>query len=269
MSQPGIPPATIHPRVDTIGFAEENRLVGTRRGLSLLELLVAIAVVAILMALLVPALVQARRAAATSVCASNIRQLALGWASYTQTNERFPAVSDMPAWNYGGVRFINNEFPVLDEARPLNDAIADSTNGDTARGGAVYHCPSDTGVITRDPSTGNMMPVTQDDCFRTYGTSYRANDMLLDARLTGLDTTARPLRPVEITTTPSRMLILGDPAWYFETLPNSDPASTYEANWHGLDAAGQVATMDTAVRLIRFNSTDRARVRVHPRVDAD
>lgn len=243
----------------------------SRRALTILEVLVAIGIVAILLALLVPGLLQARRAAAASLCASNARQIAIGWASYAQNHDLFPAADTLPAWRFGGVRFLGkSEFAVLDEGRPLNEHVADASDETgTGRGAAVYECQSDTGVRRFEPSIGRWESVLNGmTCYRAYGTSYRANDFLLDATLTGLDTDRRALKPVEVTAQPSRLIILGDPAWYYATLPASDPQSAYDASWHGVPRAGQVATLDTAVRFLRFDEQEHRGFRVHPRIEA-
>lgn len=55
-----------------------------KRGFTLIELLVVIAIIAILAAILFPAFARARENARKSSCMSNLKQIALGWAQYTQ-----------------------------------------------------------------------------------------------------------------------------------------------------------------------------------------
>lgn len=56
-------------------------------GFTLIELLVVISIIALLIALLLPALKQARQAAQAVACLSNMRQLQLGYLSYTNDND--------------------------------------------------------------------------------------------------------------------------------------------------------------------------------------
>ena len=58
--------------------------------MTLLELLVVVAIVAVLIGLLVPAVMKVREAANASKCQNNLRQLALGCHSFHDVNRRFP-----------------------------------------------------------------------------------------------------------------------------------------------------------------------------------
>ena len=61
-----------------------------RRGFTIIELLVAAAVVAVLLALLVPAVQQAREASRRTRCRSNLRQLGLALHAYESSHGVFP-----------------------------------------------------------------------------------------------------------------------------------------------------------------------------------
>jgi prepilin-type N-terminal cleavage/methylation domain-containing protein/prepilin-type processing-associated H-X9-DG protein len=63
-----------------------------QKGFTLIELLVVISIIAILMAIMIPALRKARESAKTVVCASNLRQIGYAFNMYVdaQRNKKFP-----------------------------------------------------------------------------------------------------------------------------------------------------------------------------------
>ena len=63
--------------------------VGARRGFTILEMLVVIAIISVMASLLFPVLMSAREKARQATCASNLRQLGLGIDQYEQDNDDY------------------------------------------------------------------------------------------------------------------------------------------------------------------------------------
>lgn len=69
------------------------------RGFTLIELLVVVSIIALLIAMLMPALAGVRESAQDSVCKSNLKQLGIAQASYAGDNKGEFARSDRWVWN--------------------------------------------------------------------------------------------------------------------------------------------------------------------------
>ncbi len=172
----------------------------SRRGFTLIELLVVIGIIALMAALLVPALATVRSQARSVTCRSNLHQIAVCWHQYLDSSRgRYPRDPDRAASRpnsvpgafpvgffgnitYGGKNGIKfsrmaaaGELAELPR-RPLNRyfGIPPTTDSDSAT--AVFRCPGDRGPITDWPG------VYDGTHYDYFGTSYRTNRFLIGPR---------------------------------------------------------------------------------------
>ena len=82
-----------------------------QRAFTLVELLVAIAILGFLVALLLPAVQAARAAARRAQCLSNVRQLGIALQNYHNARSAFPAAHDQNFWSW-----ITQLLPHVEEA---------------------------------------------------------------------------------------------------------------------------------------------------------
>jgi len=130
-----------------------------RRGFTLIELLVVISIIALLMAILVPALNRAKREAKTAICLSNLHQWGLAWKMYTDENAGYFVR------NLGWVEplepfFVNRKLLFCPEAKKL--AIDGAKDPFAAWGAPLPEFAGSYGMnywITKEPSAAT----TRDD----------------------------------------------------------------------------------------------------------
>jgi type II secretory pathway pseudopilin PulG len=234
----------------------------------MVELLVSLAVIAVLLSLLLPLLIHAKRISTAAVCASNLRQLGVAWQSYVHDFEQFPQYGAVPEWKYGGVEFLGAErAAVLDPDRPINRYIKDDLVEQDRSLAQLYRCAGDTGVHRRGQPTYSPSVLPGGSCYNEYGTSYRANPNILDSTRAGIDKMRRPLFVHEVHVSASRLLVMADTAWFYATRPAGQAESQLEASWHGAHDAGNMLAMDGSVRFVNFAEALESHYVLKPRPD--
>ncbi|MBM4107293.1 MAG: DUF1559 domain-containing protein [Phycisphaerae bacterium] len=235
-----------------------------RCGFSLVEILVSIAIVAVLIGLLLPMLSHARDVSRTTLCASNLRQIGMAWQAYFHEFDQFPRHTEQPDWRYGGVMFVGvDRRAVLDLERPINRPLAEQGLGESGELAGLFRCPGDKGVFARDDGDprGRVSVLAGKTCFGTFGTSYRANLFLLDSTRAGIDPSRRPLRLAEVHVGASDLLLTADAAWWYATRPDPDPDASLEASWHTRRDGGNMLAIDGSVRFTDFAAERQGRPR--------
>src|SRR5437867_2481343 len=115
-------------------IAKKGRIVmpGRRKGFTLVELLTVIGIIAVLIAMLFPALIGARRAAQATQCASNLRQLTIALINYSADFKGYFPV------NVGAIKQYWTTKSAI--GRYIRPTLATT---DETVGGSVMICPSD------------------------------------------------------------------------------------------------------------------------------
>lgn len=240
------------PRYRSAKLSRHGRGMGRRNGFTLVELMVVVAIIALLIAILVPSLLKVRQNARRLVCQSNLRQIMQGWHFYLQDSKGHFPRGDLLHIMYGGKLGESEHFdgnPPPAPPRPLNKMLGIPPVAQGPKAAEVFWCPSD-----RDQLIGSIAPDGTEEFVHAryydyYGNSFRANRYLIgpkppvfseadpcyevirDALVRldyneATDTVGRP----EISNE-SRLLVVGDFGWDASWYPGG---SAFEPpQWHG------------------------------------
>ena len=159
---------------------------------TLVELLVVLGVIALLAALVLPALSKGKQTALSAACRNNLKQLQTGFLSYGHDNYDL-----FPSNNY--VYAANLDVLVLGASWAPGNALLDLSTSNLEQGSifpyvpaaAVFHCPADRST-TLNPATGALQPRV-----RSYSMNIWLNSLLEPngARSLG-EITGKPLSDV-------------------------------------------------------------------------
>ena len=229
---------------------------------TLVELLVAIAIIAVLLAIIMPSLRMARSATRRVVCQSNLKQIALAWLAYLEDNEGAFYYGKNANLNYGGWEGLSGE-----PNRPLNIYLNMPAIEENENDAKIFRCPADRG--------GNPDSLYE-KVYRVCGTSYQTNIFLIgpggfrdfslfyppplrtpEVILLGEKINAHlPDINIDDVANPSRLLLIGDYGWIGQWNPTPLPP-LYQTRkelteWHDRPDCHNVAFLDSHVKFLNI-----------------
>ena len=156
-----------------------------RRGFTLVELLVVIAIIGVLVALLLPAVQQAREAARRMQCSNNVKQLGLAFHNYHDTFKTFPFSWNVTA-DLNGSNWPIQLLPFLEQSALSNqiDSRVPAFNEATSLGFPAAAANANLAAI-KTPLQAFMCPSTSEQ--ETH--DYRVPQGALDSGVPPLDLT--------------------------------------------------------------------------------
>jgi len=225
----------------------DRRILRLTRGFTLIELLVVISVIALLLAIMLPALGAARSLARRSVCQGNLRQIAIAWRSYLDDNDGIFCQGVNMNHLFGG--WEGTGFGISD--RPLNKHAGLDPNIANEETASLFHCPADSGGIFGLPP--------QELAYQYFGNSYQTNLFLIGPTRTGppsakhidlhreINYRLKELRLTTVTTPATLLPLVGDNNWICEWNPRM-PSSK---QWHGKSNYHNIAFLDGHVDFVK------------------
>jgi prepilin-type N-terminal cleavage/methylation domain-containing protein/prepilin-type processing-associated H-X9-DG protein len=228
------------------------------RAFTLLEVLVVVAVIALLMAILLPSLSNARQQARRVLCQSNLHQLNVGINVYVESQRgRF-----MPTLANGHIIWGGQEgtgavptFRYPNAPRYVNRSLG--LDPRIRAGAEVFHCPNDNGYSATGAKT----------TFEFCGTSYFTNDMLIGQNAASMPKSTMPcyatrqkinsgnmlknLNRSRISND-SKLVLVGDASWALSYNPTYNPPDpqTNCPSWHNAPRFHNMGFLDGHVAFL-------------------
>ena len=198
------------------GFA--SRMSVPRRGFSLVELLVVIAVIGTLVGLLLPAVQSVRESSRKTTCSNHVRQCVQGNLAYENARRTFPPGCDLTprgavlptgtqlAWSSFILPFIEERSLAarIDTRKAWNDPAGNAAAADETV--AAYVCPG--GIVSADGKAdyGGVSGAW----IMAEGVPFRALEGLSNGMLVSVDATIHPVRFETVTDGASSTLLVAE-----------------------------------------------------------
>jgi type II secretory pathway pseudopilin PulG len=223
----------------------------------MVELLLVIAIIAILAALLLPALSAAKEQSRRATCINNLKQLALSSQMYTADNDG-RLVENTPLTQSSSNLWVMGNMKVA----------TDATNQSIIRQGKffpyasqlpVYWCPS-------DPSRSNGVPRVRSYSMNGWlGSRYMETTYHLEGYRTFVrDTELAAAGPAGIWTLIDEHEASIDDAWFLVTMDDSAPFASYPANRHERAYVWNFADGHAETQKLHDPTTDTAENQAKP-----
>ena len=130
------------------------------RGFTLIEMMIVVAIIAILVAILAPNLMRARAQAQTAACEGNLKEIATALELYETDHDAYPQSGNVDASNTDLLPYIQ-QVPVDPAAGPGKPYTFTVSSGDGAESSYVITCPG-----VHDPTT--LQTIGQGDTSATH-----------------------------------------------------------------------------------------------------